>query len=151
MPGRSCALKAILILLVLQVPVNGEDQLCLNETCYFLETYQFANMTSQHSETESWASKDASGTSSSPPKLTSNKSVLAWIAEVQAWCLYTAIEIARQAAMICAIGLEPNSEKREQAMAWLRTNLPNGVAVRDYSPRSWMSRRSQESRCSLTT
>ena len=31
--------------------------------------------------------------------------------------------------MVCAVSFEPDSERREQAMTWLRENLQNGIAA----------------------
>ncbi len=78
--------------------------------------------------------KDASGTATTAPKLTPGKPVLSWILEVQAWALYTTIEENRQRAMVCAISMEPNSERREECMAWPRANLASGTAQRGYTP-----------------
>ena len=73
--------------------------------------------------------KDASGTTTTPPKLTPGKSLLTWVTEVQAWTLYASVDVERWVPITASLAFEPNSERREQAMAWLRDNLQSGRAT----------------------
>ena len=57
---------------------------------------------SQGVEYTQWL-RDATGSEKQPPKMTPGKGVNTWIIEVQAWTLYTTVEIHRQCAMVAAV------------------------------------------------